>query len=79
MSTTPRPVRAALYVLVAAVAIQVAHALVGYQASVPAPGISRLSDLAGLLQVHAHDGATGDAFRLAGPLAKKLEGGGSQA
>ena len=56
-----------------------AHALVGYQASVPAPGISRLSDLAGLLQVHAHDGATGDAFRLAGPLAKKLEGGGSQA
>ena len=56
-----------------------AHALVGYVANVPAPGLSRLSDLSGLLEVHAHDGVAGDAFRFARPLARQIEGGGSQA
>lgn len=56
-----------------------AHALVGYRAAVPAPGITRIRDLSGLLEVHAGRAAAGDAFRFSAPLAKQLNGGGKKA
>lgn len=50
------------------------HALVGYRCKVEVPGVSSAEELAGEFEVFAMGagGAEGNAFRIAGPLAKQL-------
>lgn len=50
-----------------------AHALVGYRVTVPAPGVRELCDLSGLLEVRAGGATVGDPFRFAAPLLERLE------